>query len=96
MRGTVPCSRLTLNREIHLELRMTKGKKKFTENFRPRPGDSFQAGQTAKALQGYRVQSLPRGTPAGGLLVGNKNNSIAWRVESGKDGITTDSFLNIC
>jgi hypothetical protein len=32
-------------------------------------GDSFQTGQTAKALQGYRVQSLPRGTPADGGVV---------------------------
>jgi len=32
-------------------------------------GDSFQTGQTAKALQGYRVQSLPRGTPAAGVVV---------------------------
>jgi hypothetical protein len=44
---------------------MTKGKKKSLgkgKNYTA-AGDSFQTGQTAKALQGYRVQSLPRGTP---------------------------------
>jgi hypothetical protein len=31
VRGTVPCSGVRLNRELHVELGMTKGKKKFNE-----------------------------------------------------------------
>jgi len=34
----------------------------MTEEFQTAAEDSFQTGQTAKALQGYRVQSLPGGT----------------------------------
>jgi hypothetical protein len=39
------------------------------KNLKTAAGDSFQTGQTAKVLQGYRVQSLPRGTPADGVVV---------------------------
>jgi hypothetical protein len=48
---------------------MTKGKKKNTEKLQTAAKDSFQAGQTAKALQGYRVQSLPGGDSAAGVVV---------------------------
>ena len=74
MRGTVTRPSVTLNRGIHVELRETKGKKKMAEKLQTAAGDSFQTGQTAKALQGYRVQSLPLGTPAAGVVI-NVDNS---------------------
>ena len=74
MRVTVQSSGVGLNRGLHVELRMTKGKKKMKEKFQTAAGDSFQTGQTAKALQGYRVQSLPRGTPADGVVVNMKDS----------------------
>jgi len=79
VRGTVPLSGVRLNRELHVELQVTKGKKESTKNFRFQiaAGDSFQTGQTAKALQGYRVQSLPQGTPAAGVLVTGKHSSYS-------------------
>jgi len=48
---------------------LTKGKKKWLKKLKTAAGDSFQTGQTAKALQGYRVQSLPRRTPANGVAI---------------------------
>jgi hypothetical protein len=59
VRGNVPVSVVRFNRGLHVELPVTKGKKKLKEKFQTAAGDSFQTGQTAKALQGYRVQSLP-------------------------------------
>jgi hypothetical protein len=53
---------------------MTKGKKKITEKLQTAAKDSFQAGQTAKALQGYRVQSLPGGDSAAGVVVKVKSS----------------------
>jgi hypothetical protein len=46
----------------------------MTEKILRAAGDSFQTGQTAKALQGYRVQSLPRGTQAAGVVVNMKHS----------------------
>jgi hypothetical protein len=67
--GTLPRNGVRLNRGLHLELWLTKGKKKWLKKLKTAAGDSFQTGQTAKALQGYRVQSLPRGTPANGVVI---------------------------
>src|ERR1700722_4302340 len=91
--GTVTRSRASLNRGLHVELRETKGKK-ITEKIWTAAGDSFQTGQTAKALQGYRVQSLPRRTPASGIAVNVDNTRISCSVESSKDRRPDISFLN--
>jgi hypothetical protein len=57
--GTLPRNDVRLNKGLHLELWLTKGKNKQPKKLKTAAGDSFQTGQTAKALQGYRVQSLP-------------------------------------
>jgi len=90
--GTVPRSRVSLNRGIHVELRMTKGKKKLKEKLYTAAGDSFQTGQTAKALQGYRVQSLPRRTPAAVVVVMASILAIASHLTSSKD-LRTEDFI---
>src|ERR1700722_2455717 len=91
--GTVTRSRASLNRGLHVELRETKGKK-ITEKIWTAAGDSFQTGQTAKALQGYRVQSLPRRTPASGIAVTVDNIRITSSVESSENCRPGDFFLN--
>lgn len=93
MRGTVTRSRASLNRGLHVELQETKGKKNHRK-ISTAAGDSFQTGQTAKALQGYRVQSLPRRTPASGFAVNVDNIHITSSIESSEDRRPGDFFLN--
>ena len=63
---------MTLHRGINVEIQMNQGKEdggkisaamswKVSTKPELAAEGSFQAGQTAKALSGYRVQSLPEG-----------------------------------
>jgi len=79
VRRTVPRRGVSLNRGIYVKTQMTQGKKKMTEKFQTAAEDSFQTGQTAKALQGYRVQSLPGGDTAADVVVNVKNNRYSMR-----------------
>jgi hypothetical protein len=63
---------MTLHRGINVEIQMNQGKEDASKisaglsrsastKHELAAEGSFQAGQTAKALSGYRVQSLPEG-----------------------------------
>ena len=80
----MPRNDVRLNKGLHLELWLTKGKNKQPKKLKTAAGDSFQTGQTAKALQGYRVQSLPRRTPAAVVVVMPSILAIASHLTSSK------------